>query len=75
MNTTTHALRADHPDNIWYRNFWVWVVIALPTSAVLACAVTIWLVLQAPDPVVAKEFTAEPVNEVLGRNSVAPPKR
>jgi hypothetical protein len=75
MNTNTHILHADQSDNTWYRNFWVWVVIALPTSAVLACAVTIWLVLQAPDPVVAKEYTAEPVNEVLGRNSVAPPKR
>jgi hypothetical protein len=67
------AITADA--NTWYKNFWVWVIIALPTSAVVACGITIWLVLQAPDPVIAKETTTEAVNDVLGRNSVAPPKR
>jgi hypothetical protein len=70
MNTATSIV-----DNTWYKNFWVWVVIALPASAVIACSITIWLVLQAPDPVISKETTTQAVNEVLGRNSVAPPKR
>lgn len=61
--------------NIWYRNFWVWLLIALPSSAVIASLITVWLVLQAPDPVINKTQTSQAVNDVLGRNSVAPPER
>jgi hypothetical protein len=59
----------------WYSVPWMWLVVALPLSAVAACAITVWLVLQAPDPEVSSDTTREPVNEVLGRNSVAPPRR
>jgi hypothetical protein len=58
----------------WYRQLWPWILIALPASAVLACAVTIWLVLQSPDREVAHEIVV-PVNEVLGKSSVVPPKQ
>jgi len=57
----------------WYRQFWPWLLIGLPASAVLGCAVTIWLVLQNPDHEVAHETGAAHVNDVLGRSSVVPP--
>lgn len=57
----------------WYRQFWPWVLIALPTSAVVGCAITIWLVLQNPDREVARDTVS--VNTVLNTNSVVPPKR
>ena len=63
------------PTNIeepWFRQFWPWLLIALPTSAVLGCAITITLAVVLPDRVI--EHPAQPVNEVLGHNSVVPPK-
>ncbi|HYM35886.1 MAG TPA: hypothetical protein VET48_10850 [Steroidobacteraceae bacterium] len=56
----------------WYRQFWPWLLIALPTSAVLGCAVTIALVLKNPDREIVE---SAPVNAVLGHNSVVPPRQ
>jgi len=72
MQSTTDALCEA---SAWYRRFWVWVAIALPTSAVIAGFVTLWLALSFPDREVTGGTVHEPVNSVLGRNSVAPPKR
>ena len=58
----------------WYRQFWPWMLIALPASAVLGCALSIWLVLQKPDREVAEDTPVTPVNHVLGHSSVVPPK-
>ncbi len=33
----------------WYREPWVWLVIAFPSAAVIGCAITIWLALSNPD--------------------------
>ncbi len=58
----------------WYRHPMVWMVIALPASAVLGCAITIFLVLQAPDrDVRAAEARARPVIHGHAANSVLPP--
>jgi hypothetical protein len=56
----------------WYKQFWPWILIALPASAVIACAITLWLVLQAPDREIAHESQ---VNQVMGKSSVVPPKQ
>jgi len=56
----------------WYRQLWPWILIALPSAAVIACAATIWLVLQNPEHEVRDANL--PVNDVLGRSSVVPPK-
>lgn len=58
----------------WYRQMWPWILIALPLSAVVACAITLWFVLQAPDREIARE-TVVPVNEVMSKSSVVPPKQ
>ncbi|HKX55461.1 MAG TPA: FixH family protein, partial [Xanthomonadales bacterium] len=42
-----------HPDfRPWYREPWVWLLIALPAIAVIGCAITIWLALSRPDHLV-----------------------
>ena len=39
----------------WYREPWVWVLIAFPLLAVVGCAITIWLALSHPDYLVVDE--------------------
>ena len=43
----------------WYREFYVWMVIAGPVSVVLACAVTAVYILQGPDAVVSENYYKE----------------
>ena len=52
-NSTTPAIRP------WYKEFYVWMVIAGPVSAVLACAVTAVFILQGPDAVVSENYYKE----------------
>lgn len=44
-----HPARTDEP---WYRNGWVWLVIAIPAATVAGCLVTVWLALANPDELV-----------------------
>ena len=50
------ALRAARP---WYKEFYVWIVIGGPVSAMLACAVTAVYILQGPDAVVSENYYKE----------------
>ena len=43
----------------WYKEFYVWMVIAGPVSVVLACAVTAVYILQGPDAVVSENYYKE----------------
>ena len=43
----------------WYKEFYVWMVIAGPVSAVFACAVTAVYILQGPDAVVSENYYKE----------------
>ncbi len=43
----------DHSEP-WYRNPWVWLVIAIPGLTILGCAVTIYLALSNPDMVIGE---------------------
>jgi hypothetical protein len=36
----------------WYRNGWVWLVIAIPAATVAGCLVTIYLALAHPEEIV-----------------------
>jgi hypothetical protein len=71
MNAATDLSAIEPP---WYKQFWPWVLIALPSSAVIACAITLWFILQAPDREMAHDVPVVAVNEVLGKSSVVPPK-
>lgn len=39
-------------DNCWYRNGWVWLVIAIPGLTVAGCMLTIYLAVTNPDVLV-----------------------
>ena len=39
----------------WYRHFWVWFIIALPTAAVTAGLLTLWIAMSNPDHLVIEE--------------------
>ena len=50
------AMRVVRP---WYKEFYVWMVIGGPVSAMLACAVTAVYILQGPDAVVSENYYKE----------------
>jgi len=37
-----------HKDEAWYRNPWVWLVIAIPSLTVAGCMLTMYLALTHP---------------------------
>jgi len=39
----------------WYKQFWPWFIIALPTSAVIASFFSLWLAISNPDQLVVDE--------------------
>jgi hypothetical protein len=47
--------RARPADEPWYRNGWVWLVIAIPAATVLGCLLTVYLALSHPDELVHDE--------------------
>ena len=56
---TMPVLPVTHLVRPWYKEFYVWMVIAGPVSAVLACAVTAVYILQGPDAVVSENYYKE----------------
>lgn len=56
----------------WYKEFYVWMVIAGPVSVVLACAVTAVYILQGPDAVVSEDYYKEGL-ALAKEVKVAPP--
>ena len=43
----------------WWKEFYVWMVIAGPLSAVIACAITAVYVLRGPDALVSEDYYRE----------------
>ena len=39
----------------WYRQFWPWFIIAIPSTAVIGGFVTLWLALTNPETLVVEE--------------------
>ena len=57
---TSHSADAAAPaTRPWYKEFYVWMVIAGPVSAMLACAMTAVYILQGPDAVVSENYYKE----------------
>lgn len=52
----TPALPAQRP---WWKEFYVWMVIAGPVSAVLACVVSAIYILRGPDALVSDDYYRE----------------
>ncbi len=57
----------------WYRQFWPWVLIFLPLSAVVGCLITIALALRDPDGLVVDDYYQEglTINQRLDRARIA----
>ena len=47
------------PQRPWWKEFYVWMVIAGPVSAVLACAVSAVYILRGPDALVSDDYYRE----------------
>lgn len=57
----------------WYKQFWPWVLIGLPTSVVIASVVTYFLAINGMDSVISKDYYKEglAVNADLERDNKA----
>ncbi len=57
----------------WYKQFWPWVLIGLPTSVVIASVVTYFLAINGMDSVISKDYYKEglAVNADLERDKKA----
>jgi hypothetical protein len=57
----------------WYRQFWPWVLIALPGTVVIASLVTIGIALDQPDGLVVDDYYKEglAINRVIARDEAA----
>jgi len=49
----------------WYRQFWPWFIIALPTAAVIGSFVSLWLAVSHPDYLVVSEDQYQQINDGL----------
>jgi hypothetical protein len=48
--------RSEDPALIpWYRQFWPWFIIAIPSTAVIGGMITLWLALTYPETLVVDE--------------------
>lgn len=61
------------PPRPWFREPWVWLIIALPASAVLGCIVTIWLAVVSDDGLVEDDYYKHgmEINKTLDRDKAA----
>lgn len=62
MNPRDRLVRDTRP---WYRQFWPWLLIALPTAAVVASMITLWLAVSHKDPIVIEESQYQKVRSEL----------
>ncbi len=53
----------------WYRQFWPWVLLLLPATAVVAGLATVWIAVQAPDAGVVDDYYRKglAINQDLAR--------
>jgi len=59
----------------WYRQFWPWFIIALPTAAVIASFVSLWLAISHPDQLIVTDDEYRHINDGLKAHSAAKVKR
>lgn len=60
-------------DKPWYRQFWPWVLIMLPASAVIASMVTIYIAVEQPTAMVADDYYKKglAINRVIKQQRAA----
>ena len=52
-------MQETHTVKPWYKQFWPWVIIGLPTSVVIASVVTYFIALNGIDSVISKDYYKE----------------
>ena len=57
----------------WWKEFYVWLVIAGPLSAVIACVITAVYILQGPDALVSEDYYREGIALSLEVKTAQPP--
>jgi hypothetical protein len=57
----------------WYRQFYPWMLIALPASAVIAGFFTLYLALSNPDTLVRKDCVRDGATMVCGEDAPRSP--
>lgn len=70
---TSPSLPAPHPQRPWWKEFYVWMVIAGPVSAVLACAVSAVYILRGPDALVSDDYYREGIELSKQVKTAQPP--
>ncbi len=53
----------------WFREPWVWFIIALPAAAVVGCAITIWLAITRPDYLIVDDKQYQQIRAELQATS------
>ena len=68
-----HALAPKPPQKPWYRYGWVWFLIGIPGSAVIAGSITIWIAFTMGDTLVADDYYKEgrAINQRLEKDEEA----
>ena len=68
-----HALTPKPPQKPWYRYGWVWFLIGIPGSAVIAGSITIWIAFTMGDTLVADDYYKEgrAINQRLEKDEEA----
>jgi uncharacterized protein len=61
------------PAQPWWKEPYVWMVIAGPLSAVIACAITAYFILQGPDAVMPEDHYREGVEISKQLKTALPP--
>jgi hypothetical protein len=49
----------------WYKQFWPWFIIALPTAAVIASFVSLWLAVTHPDQLIVTDDEYQQIRDDL----------
>lgn len=49
----------------WYRQFWPWFIIALPTAAVIGSFISLWLAVSNPDYLVVSDDEYQQIKDEL----------
>jgi hypothetical protein len=80
-NEMVNQAQPPEPPPPWYRQFWPWVLIAIPALTVIASAVTLWLALSNPDYLVVDDVEYQRIRNEMraqdpagdGQNAETPP--
>lgn len=73
MQMSTEPQHAAFTDKPWYRHGWVWFLIGIPGSAIVAGAITMWIAVTTADSLVADDYYKEgrAINQRLEKDLAA----